>query len=108
MSVKQETEILDEVVRRLVDAFQPERIYLFGSRARGDHHQDSDYDILIVLREPDTPTHEQTVEAYRVARGMGVPVDVLIWSRKEFDRQAPVISSLPETVLYEGRLVYGS
>jgi predicted nucleotidyltransferase len=108
MSIEQKTDILDEVVRRLVDAFQPERIYLFGSRARGDHHEDSDYDVLVVLREPAVPKHELNVEAYRVLRGIGVSVDVLIWSRKEFDRQAPVVSSLPETVLYEGQLVYGS
>ena len=37
---------LAEAVRRLVEALQPERIYLFGSRARGDAHQDSDYDFL--------------------------------------------------------------
>ncbi|CAN5146488.1 hypothetical protein BH23CHL1_BH23CHL1_17770 [soil metagenome] len=108
MSTERQTDVLDEVVRRLVDAFQPERIYLFGSRARGDHHEDSDYDVLMVLREPAVPTHERRVEAYRVLHGIGVSVDVLIWSRKQFDRQAPVISSLPETVLYEGQLVYGS
>ena len=37
---------LAEAVRRLVEALQPGRIYLFGSRARGDAHQDSDYDFL--------------------------------------------------------------
>ena len=34
---------LDEVLRRLVDAYRPETIYLFGSYARGDVGPDSDY-----------------------------------------------------------------
>jgi hypothetical protein len=38
---------LAEIVRRLVETFQPLRIYLFGSKARGDAGPDSDYDLLI-------------------------------------------------------------
>ena len=36
---------LAEIVRRLAEAYQPERIYLFGSKARGDEGPDSDYDL---------------------------------------------------------------
>ncbi len=36
--------LLAEVVRRLIEAYQPERIHLFGSKARGDDGPDSDYD----------------------------------------------------------------
>ena len=43
---------LNEAVRRLVAALQPERIYLFGSRARGDFDADSDWDLLVVVRMP--------------------------------------------------------
>ena len=39
---------LPETIRRLVAAYRPERIYLFGSRARGDAGPDSDYDLLVV------------------------------------------------------------
>src|SRR5216117_1799824 len=37
------------VVGRLVEAYAPERIYLFGSVARGDADQDSDYDLMVVV-----------------------------------------------------------
>ena len=43
-------ETLREAVRRLVDYFQPERIYLFGSTARGDDRLDSDLDFLVVVQ----------------------------------------------------------
>ncbi len=42
-------QVLAEIVRRLTEAFQPERIYLFGSKARGESGPDSDYDLLIVV-----------------------------------------------------------
>ena len=51
---------LAELVRRLVDAFQPERLYLFGSRAREEAGADSDYDLLMILPKLEEP-------AYRVA-----------------------------------------
>jgi predicted nucleotidyltransferase len=40
---------LAEVVRRLVEAYRPEQVYLFGSKARGDGEPDSDYDLLLVV-----------------------------------------------------------
>jgi predicted nucleotidyltransferase len=43
---------LDDIVRRLVDAYRPERVYLFGSRARGEGGPDSDYDLLVVGSMP--------------------------------------------------------
>jgi HEPN domain-containing protein/predicted nucleotidyltransferase len=42
---------LDPVVRRLVEAFEPVAIYLFGSRARSDASEDSDYDLMLVLTD---------------------------------------------------------
>ena len=43
---------LNEVVQRLVARLQPERIYLYGSHAYGQPHEDSDIDLLIVVSEP--------------------------------------------------------
>jgi HEPN domain-containing protein/predicted nucleotidyltransferase len=43
-------EELDRVVKRLVEQLHPVAIYLFGSRGRGDSWRDSDYDLMVVLR----------------------------------------------------------
>ena len=48
-----------EVVRRLVDYYQPERIYLIGSTARGEHRPDSDLDFVVVL--PDDAPREKLI-----------------------------------------------
>lgn len=47
--------VLSEIVRRLVAAYEPERIYLFGSKARGDEGPDSDYDLLVVVPDGALP-----------------------------------------------------
>ena len=51
--------VLGEIVRRLVDDCQPERIYLFGSRARGNARADSDYDIMVVAAQSDEPAYRR-------------------------------------------------
>lgn len=104
----QRAELLAEAVQRLVAALQPERIYLFGSRARGDAEPDSDFDLLIVVPEvvgSPYPLHQQ---AYGALGGLGAPVDVLVVSRARFERQRGVVASLPATVEREGRLLYGA
>ena len=60
---------LDDIVERLKHAYDPERIYLFGSRARGDEGPDSDFDFLVVV--PDDASRERRGSrlAYQALRG---------------------------------------
>jgi predicted nucleotidyltransferase len=100
--------VLAEIVRRLAEAYRPERIYLFGSTARGDAGPDSDYDLMIIIRE-DAPLQLRSEDlAYRALRGTGTAADVLVWSRDDFDRQLHLKASLPSTVIREGKLLYGA
>ena len=62
--------LLDEIVRRLVKAVDPDRIILFGSWARGDARPDSDVDLLII-KDSDQPAHRRTMPAYLALRGSG-------------------------------------
>ena len=97
---------LAEIVRRLVAALQPERIYLFGSRARGEAKADSDYDVLVIVSNSDMPQHKREQAAYHHLWGVGVPIDVLVLTTEECERQASVVTSLPATVREEGEIVY--
>lgn len=97
---------LADIVRRLVDAYRPERIYLFGSQARGDAGADSDYDLMVVVRD-ETPVERRSSRlAYSVLWGAPTAVDVIVWTSSAFDRRARVPASLPATVLREGKLLY--
>ena len=99
---------LAEAVRRLVAGLRPERIYLFGSRARGDAIWDSDYDLMVIVAESEQPSYRRAQEGYGLLWGIGIPIDLLIWTKAEFDRQVPVMASLPATIMREGRLLYAA
>ncbi len=99
---------LDDILDRLVRELEPEQVYLFGSRARGDAHPDSDFDILIVVTESPLPGYARDRLALRALRGIRVPVDTIVLTREEFDRKRDVVSSLPATVEREGKLLYAA
>lgn len=99
---------LDEIVARLKRAYQPERIYLFGSRARGDQGPDSDFDILVVVSDDATGNRRGSRLAYQVLRGTGVAADILVWSRSYFESRRHLRSSLSAAVESEGRLLYAA
>jgi len=99
---------LEEIIRRLVKAYQPERIYLFGSKARGDAGRNSDYDLMVVVPDDAPPERRRSRLAYEVLWGTGTAADVLVWTRRQFDSRSHVRSSLPATVLREGRLLHAA
>ena len=99
---------LAEVVRRLVQAYQPERVYLFGSVARGDAGPDSDYDLLLVVPDDAAPERRRSRLAYEALHGTGTAADVLVCTSSYFEDRRSLKASLPGTVLREGRLLHGA
>ncbi len=99
---------LSEILRRLVAAYQPEKIYLFGSVARGEAGADSDYDLLVIVPDDAPPSRRRSRLAYEVLWGTGVAADVLVWTTSQFESRRHVCASLPATVLREGRLLHAA
>jgi predicted nucleotidyltransferase len=100
--------VLREIVRRLVEAYQPERVYLFGSRARGDAGADSDYDIMVVVADSEEPAYRRAQRAHSLLWDLGTATDILIWTREAFDSRAHLRASLPATITREGQLLYAA
>jgi predicted nucleotidyltransferase len=99
---------LSEIVRRLVAAYQPEKIYLFGSVARGEAGAHSDYDLLVIVPDDAPPSRRRSRLAYEVLWGTGTAADVLVWTASQFESRRHVPASLPATVLREGRLLHAA
>ncbi len=100
--------VLAEMVDRLIATLHPQRIYLFGSRARGDSGPDSDYDLLVVVECAAEPTYRLSQRGYRALRGIPVAVDVVVWDRATFDARLHLKASFPATVVREGRLIHAA
>lgn len=107
-SVLDDDPVLSEMVSRLCTTLDPKRIYLFGSRARGDCGPDSDYDLLVVVESTDEPAYRLSQRGYRSLRGIDAAVDVVVWERETFDARLHLRASFPATVVREGRLVHGA
>lgn len=109
-----ETELLQreprlaEIVHRLIEACRPERIYLFGSKARGEAGPDSDYDIMVIVSDSSEPSYRRAQHAYLALRGINTAVDVLVWTREAFDRRLHLRASFPSTIVREGKLLYAA
>jgi len=99
---------LAEMVERLVEAFHPDRIYLFGSAARGDAGPDSDYDLLVVVASSDEPGYRRMQRAQEALWGISAAADVFVLTRDEFERQRSVVTSLASAALAEGKVLYAA
>ena len=99
-------DVLKEIVSRLVGAYEPERIYLFGSMARGETGPDSDYDLLVIVPDDAPPERRRSRLAYEALRGTGVAVDVIVWPRSYYEGRRKVPASLSALVEREGRLLH--
>ena len=105
---EEDVRALAHVIDRLIEAYAPERIYLFGSKARGDYGPDSDFDLLVVVPDSAPENRQRSRLAYERLWGTGTAADVLVWTRKRFESRAHLRASLPATVLREGKLLYAA
>jgi predicted nucleotidyltransferase len=95
-----------ELLERVVRYFDPQAVILFGSHARGDADEDSDYDLLVIL-DDDAPAEKRRLQAgYESRRGWHGAVDVIPCTRSVFERRRRVIGSLPDIAAHEGVVVY--
>lgn len=91
------------LVQRIVAAVQPQRIILFGSRARGDHRMDSDIDVLVIMPG-------QVDEPWRIARDLRAAVgvigygkDIIVTDAAQVAADAGLHGSIIGMALREGR-----
>jgi predicted nucleotidyltransferase len=93
------------VVARVVERFDPERIVLFGSLARGDAGRDSDIDLLVVFG--DSVGRRSTAVALRLAiADIPAPIDFVVTDLGEIERRGGIAGPALGTALREGKDVY--
>jgi predicted nucleotidyltransferase len=97
---------LSALVERLVAAFDPEAIYLFGSRARGEATSLSDFDFMMITASADDADAIDLAKAYAPLQGLGIACEVIPCSRATFERERRARTGICRTVAREGRLVY--
>ena len=102
-----EQSMIEGVRDRLVAELQPERIVLFGSQCDGTVGPGSDLDLFVIVSESDLSPARRAARAHRSLRRLGVPADILVRTRAEFERYRSVPTSLEWRVDRRGRVIYG-
>jgi predicted nucleotidyltransferase len=97
--------LIRDIVRRIVQATQPDKIILFGSRARGDARPDSDFDVL-VIKDSDEPGYRRDAPLYLALAGMNAPVDLMVYTPEEVREWSAVPQAFVTTAVREGKVLY--
>jgi predicted nucleotidyltransferase len=96
---------LKEMVHRILATGNPQKIILFGSRARGDARPDSDYDLLLI--EPsDLPRYRRAARYRRALIGLAPAKDILVWTPEEVAEWREVPNAFITAALSEGVVLY--
>jgi predicted nucleotidyltransferase len=98
-------EKLRQAVERIVELSAPQRVILFGSRARGEQRPDSDADLLVIESEVPDQAAEMT-RLRRAIRSLRIPVDVLVVSEDKFRYWADTPGNVFYEAAREGQLLY--
>jgi uncharacterized protein len=99
-------EILDDIIRRIVEVAHPEKIILFGSAARGEMGPNSDVDLLIIKEGADAL--DLMAQIYRNLHGAGAAVDAIVVTPEDVERFKDSHALVIKPALREGRVVYAA
>ena len=96
---------LDEIIRRIVEVADPQRILMFGSAARGAMGPDSDIDLLVIVEGPVHRRH-MAQRLYRYMVGVTQPVDIVVATPKDIEQYGDSPWLVYNWALEEGVEVY--
>lgn len=97
--------VVETMVERLAERFEPERIILFGSRARGDAKAGSDVDLLVVM--PDGTGQQKAAVAMHLLLGdLPLAKDIVVTTPDHIARRGHVIGTVLRPALREGKVLY--
>lgn len=98
--------IVDRIIPVIAREIKPQKIILFGSRARGDAGKDSDVDLLIVY-DGDISKREVKLKIHRLFFPRDFSMDIFVLNSKEFERQKKIVSTVGRVASLEGVVCYG-
>jgi uncharacterized protein len=96
---------INDIVNRIALGFNPEKIILFGSYAAGNPTNDSDVDLL-VIKDTDLPRHKRSFDIQKLLRGSMIPMDILVYTPKEFEQEQHNRYSFLGSVIKNSKILY--
>jgi len=98
-------EFPQDVIERLARKFSPEKIILFGSRARGTANEGSDFDLLVLFDEVANPTL-RSAELHAALGDFPYAADIVVSTTRRFERYRNVLNTVYWPAAHEGKVLY--
>jgi len=97
---------IKKIILKVADEYGVEidRIILFGSRARGDFEEHSDWDLLVVVKGHMNVKRKRELW-YEIYRRINLPLDLLIVSYDDFERNRESVGFIYRYAIAEGRII---
>ncbi len=96
---------ISEMAAVLAEKLEPQRIVLFGSRARGNAAAESDIDLLVIMKNG-THRRKAAVKAYQVLGVQGIGKDIVVVTEDDVERYGALQGSIIAPAISEGKVVY--
>ena len=96
---------IQEMVDRIVKQFDPEKIILFGSHARGDAGPDSDVDLLVVMPVAGSK-RDKMVEIGVALHDIPLPKDIIVTTPEDFEWRKEIVGTIERPAVQEGKVLY--
>lgn len=97
---------IQEVAQRLIKAYNPLSIYLFGSYAWGTPRDDSDLNILVVIESSNEELHKRCDKALDALSSLKIRNNIIVFTKKEFDKFSQDLTSLTYEIKSRGKMLY--
>jgi uncharacterized protein len=98
--------LIEIIKQRLITAYNPSTIYLFGSYAWGNPQDDSDIDLLIILNHSNEKQYKRPVRGIEALKGLKISKDLIVFTKDEFDDLSGNASTLCYKIKHEGIKIY--
>jgi predicted nucleotidyltransferase len=102
-----DAKLMDEIVRRIVGVIQPEKVILFGSRARDEARPESDIDLLVIAKST-LPRYRRSAPLYGALSDILISMDILVYSPEEVKEWSKVRQAFVTTAIREGKIIYST
>ena len=96
---------LEEVTKHIIEAFNPQRIIVFGSHAYGQPTPDSDVDLLIVMESHERPA-TRAMRISKLLRPRPFPMDILVRTPEEIQQRLEMGDYFIQEIMTQGRVLY--
>jgi HEPN domain-containing protein/predicted nucleotidyltransferase len=95
----------ESIAAVIVEHLAPRRVVLFGSRARGDAREHSDYDVMVEV-DTELETQRSLTSVHAALRDLGRDIDIILRTATQFERDRDDVGTMSFQIARDGRVLY--